>query len=64
MGGAAKVMVNIPLISDQLATRAVYYYDYTAGWIDNPTLGEHNTNHAKVSGGRVETDGSLQTISS
>ena len=56
VGGAAKVMVNIPLISDQLATRAVYYYDYTAGWIDNPTLGEHNTNHAKVSGGRVETE--------
>jgi iron complex outermembrane receptor protein len=56
VGGAAKVMVNIPLISDQLATRAVYYYDYTAGWIDNPTLGEHNTNHAKVSGGRIETE--------
>jgi iron complex outermembrane receptor protein len=55
-GGAAKVMVNIPLITDQLATRAVYYYDYTGGWIDNPTLGEHNTNHAKVSGGRVETE--------
>lgn len=56
VGGAAKVMVNVPLISDQLATRVVYYYDYTAGWIDNPTLGEHNTNHAKVSGGRVETE--------
>lgn len=56
IGGAAKVMVNIPLISDQLATRGVYYYDYTAGWIDNPTLGERNSNHAKVSGGRVETE--------
>jgi iron complex outermembrane receptor protein len=56
VGGAANVMVNIPLIRDQLALRAVYYYDYTAGWIDNPTLGEHNTNHAKVSGGRIEAE--------
>ncbi len=56
VGGAANVMVNVPLIRDQLAMRAVYYYDYTAGWIDNPTLGERRTNHAKVSGGRIETE--------
>ena len=56
IGGAANVMVNVPLIRDQLAMRAVYYYDYTSGWIDNPTLGERNTNHAKVSGGRIETE--------
>ncbi len=56
VGGAANVMVNVPLIRDQLAMRGVYYYDYTAGWIDNPTLGEKETNHAKVSGGRIETE--------
>jgi iron complex outermembrane recepter protein len=56
VGGAANVMVNVPLIRDQLAIRGVYYYDYTAGWIDNPTLGEHDINHAKVSGGRIETE--------
>jgi iron complex outermembrane recepter protein len=56
VGGAANVMVNVPLIRDQLAVRAVYYYDYTAGWIDNPTLDERRTNHAKVSGGRIEAE--------
>jgi iron complex outermembrane recepter protein len=55
-GGAAKAMVNVPLIPDQLAIRGVYYYDYTAGWIDNPTLDQQRTNHAKVSGGRVELE--------
>lgn len=54
-GGAANLMVNAPLIPDQLAVRGVFYYDYTPGWIDNPTLGEKRTNSAKVSGGRIET---------
>lgn len=56
VGGAANVMVNVPLIRDQLAMRGVYYYDYTGGWIDNPSLDERRTNHAKVSGGRIETE--------
>src|SRR5262249_9798262 len=31
VGGAANVMVNAPVVPDQLAVRAVGYYDYTPG---------------------------------
>lgn len=54
VGGTVNVMVNAPLVRDQLAVRAVGYYDYTAGWIDNPTLGDNRTNRGKVYGGRIE----------
>ena len=56
VGETANVMVNLPLVRDQLAVRGVYFYDYTPGWIDNPTLGERRTNRAKVSGGRIEAE--------
>jgi iron complex outermembrane receptor protein len=54
LGGTANVMVNVPLIQDKLAMRAVGYYDYTPGWINNPTLGDSHTNQAEVYGGRLE----------
>jgi outer membrane receptor protein involved in Fe transport len=43
-GGAVNAMVNLPLVADQLAVRAVGYYDKTPGWINNPTLGDAHTN--------------------
>jgi len=54
LGGTVNVMVNAPVVQDQLAVRAVGYYDYTPGWIDNPTLGDSHTNRAEVYGGRLE----------
>jgi len=53
-GYAANLMLNIPLVQDKLAVRLVGFTDYTAGWIDNPTLDERRANRARVSGGRVE----------
>src|SRR3546814_19310739 len=46
-------MVNAPIVTDQLALRAVGYYDYSPGWIDNPNLGR-NTNDGKLYGGRIQ----------
>jgi iron complex outermembrane recepter protein len=54
IGGTANLMVNAPIVQDQLAVRAVGYYDYSPGWIDNPTLGESNGNYAETYGGRLE----------
>lgn len=54
VGGSVNVMLNAPLIRDQLAVRAVGYYDHIAGWIDNPTRNDTRTNRADVSGGRLE----------
>ncbi|MGN6818052.1 MAG: TonB-dependent receptor [Sphingomonas sp.] len=51
VGGSLNAMVNIPLMSDQLAVRAVGFYDFDAGWIDNPNFGK-NTNRGKLYGGR------------
>ena len=53
IGGTVNVMVNAPLVTDQLAVRVVGYYDSTPGWIDNPNFGKR-TNHSKVYGGRIE----------
>ncbi len=52
-GYAGNLMVNIPLVQDKLALRVVGFTDYTAGWIDNPTLDERRANRARVSGGRI-----------
>src|SRR3546814_7487319 len=55
-GGTGKninAIVNAPIVTDQLAVRAVGYYDYSPGWIDNPNLGR-NTNDGKLYGGRIQ----------
>lgn len=52
-GYEANLMVNVPLIKDQLALRTVGYYTRRAGWVDNPGLGEKNSNHLAAYGGRA-----------
>jgi len=53
-GYATNLMVNLPLVQNKLAVRAVGYYDDIGGYINNPTLNEKNGNHAEVYGGRLE----------
>ncbi len=53
-GGAGKIMVNVPLISDVLAVRGVYVYRDDAGYIDNIGTGQTNTNRTTIRGGRLE----------
>jgi outer membrane receptor protein involved in Fe transport len=48
------VMVNMPIITDQLAVRVVGYYQHDAGYIDNVATGENGVNHSISEGGRVE----------
>jgi iron complex outermembrane recepter protein len=53
VGGSADVMINIPVVTDQFALRAVGFYDSSPGWIDNPNLG-NDTNSSKLYGGRIQ----------
>jgi iron complex outermembrane receptor protein len=59
-GGAAgyltNLMVNLPIVSDKLAVRAVGYYDSYGGWIKNSTMDAKNTNRGDLYGGRAEIE--------
>lgn len=44
MGYFAKGMVNLPVVTDKLAVRAVGYYEKRPGWIDNVRYGRSNVN--------------------
>jgi len=46
-------MVNLPLIDDELALRAVIYSRDGGGYVDNLTLGEKDVNSRDTIGGRV-----------
>ncbi|MEE2692983.1 MAG: TonB-dependent receptor [Pseudomonadota bacterium] len=46
-------MINIPLVDDKLAVRAVAYYRHEDGWVDNIGTGVHNANTLVNWGGRV-----------
>ncbi len=46
-------MVNIPLVDDKLAVRAVGFYRNEEGWVTNIGTGEENANTLKNWGGRV-----------
>jgi outer membrane receptor protein involved in Fe transport len=54
LGGAGKIMVNAPVVSDKLAVRAVYDYREDFGYINNIGTGQSNTNTALIRGGRFE----------
>lgn len=53
VGGQANAMVNIPVIPDKLAVRAVGFYDNSPGYIDNSLLHQTNINSNKSYGGRL-----------
>jgi outer membrane receptor protein involved in Fe transport len=46
-------MVNIPLINDRVAIRAVGYYRNEEGWVDNIGTGVENSNSLEAYGGRL-----------
>jgi iron complex outermembrane receptor protein len=45
-------MINVPLVADVLAVRAVGYFEHDGGWVDNTLLGFH-LNSEKLYGGRI-----------
>ncbi len=51
-GGSARGMVNLP-ITDDLAVRAVGFYENTPGFINNVLTGNRNTNELTSEGGRL-----------
>jgi iron complex outermembrane recepter protein len=53
VSATADAMLNLPLISDELALRVVGYTDDIAGYVDDTRLHESNTNHTRVMGGRA-----------
>ena len=58
-------MVNIPVVTDVLAVRAVGFYKHNAGFIDNVVTGENNVNSEVSKGGRIAariTPGPATTI--
>ncbi|HKR93551.1 TonB-dependent receptor [Novosphingobium sp.] len=46
-------MVNVPIVDDRLAIRAVYFRRKNAGWIDNPGLGNESINREETEGARL-----------
>ncbi len=53
LGYEASAMVNVPLVSDTLALRAVGYHVDRGGYIDNLTLGRDDVDDDEISGGRL-----------
>ncbi|MFN4096242.1 MAG: TonB-dependent receptor [Sphingomonas sp.] len=53
VGWAANAMVNVPLITDQLAVSASYARRETPGYVDNIQTREEDVNDAVQQGGRV-----------
>lgn len=52
MGGGAIAVANIPVVTDQVAVRAVAYGDAQPGWISDLGLARH-TNWSRTWGGRI-----------
>jgi iron complex outermembrane recepter protein len=52
-GYDADGMLNVPLIQDRLAARAVVYTQGLGGYVDNTFLNEHNVNSYHNDGGRL-----------
>lgn len=53
VGGTVNMMVNLPVVEDEFALRAVWHYDESPGWIDNATLGDEEVNRGESYGGRI-----------
>ena len=52
LGGGGSAVVNLPIVPDTLAIRAVGYGEYSPGWISDAALRE-NANWSRVAGGRL-----------
>jgi len=53
IGGSVNAMLNVPLVTDRLAVRAVGHVDRSPGWIDNGVIGDREVNRGKSYGGRI-----------
>lgn len=51
-GYSLRGMINVPLLADRLAARAVLYRHERAGWVDNVTLSQNDVNSGVSEGGR------------
>lgn len=51
-GLGGHMMVNLPLVDERLAVRAVVYRDFESGWIDNDD-GRQDSNDTHVAGERI-----------
>src|SRR3984957_4409127 len=51
---SGKVMVNVPILTDMLAVRAVFVYRSDGGYINNIGTGVNNSNSTLIRGGRAE----------
>lgn len=52
-GHAVRGVLNVPIVNDKLALRAVGYHRRYAGWIDNTANGKSDANDASIGGGRI-----------
>lgn len=53
---SAKAMVNLPIVTDRLAVRAVGTYRHAAGYLDNKGVGKSGSNAMDSYGGRVSVE--------
>jgi iron complex outermembrane recepter protein len=53
VGYQANAVVNIPLVEDRLAVRAVVYRRDQDGFVDNPALGLEDINDVETTGARI-----------
>lgn len=53
LGYDARALINVPLVADHAAIRAVAYYGDSGGWIDNTLLGRKDVNSNEVKGFRL-----------
>ena len=51
---SGKGMINVPLVADKLAARAVFIYRNDGGYIDNIGTGIKDANSTQIRGGRAE----------
>lgn len=52
-GQIIDAMANIPIVTDVLAVRAVGYYNFAPGYVDNSVLGLNDINDSRGYGGRL-----------
>jgi len=57
LAGNADAVVNLPLVEDRLAVRAVAYRVGQSGWINQGT--EDDVNHGQITGGRLALRGNV-----